>query len=744
MLGTPNSFRRENALFTSNPALRRLTLGIIVSAAVAVAVAALCLLGVFDMLEYKTLDARFKLFPFQPPGKEKAADKDVVVFVIDEKSLLNMEFPEPPEPPRDASIDMARKPPAKPPKYGWPWRREVYGWMVMYANLCGAKAVVIDLDFSSACVAPGSDELFGMKLNENSGIPVYTVMELKNETDEEFRSRLAFRKKLIEGRDIPLSGNIGLEDFNSVYPPVEEICVKSHGVGVANFHPDSDGIARRMTLLFKCDGKIYPVLPLAVALDVRGAHGVETLDRGKTLVFRSSDAATGTRVPLEGGASCLIKWYDWLKDPKDCYTAVALYTSAGYVAQSPEYNSATDKERQRLKAAGKNPEKDLKITPGMIDVEKIVSPFPKAIDPKLLKDKIVFIGAQASSLADNKSTPVDETMPGVCVLATALQNLLSEDFIYHSPRSAAFALLALFSLLTGVTCTMLVPAFKRLWVAAIVLFVLIIVYIGGFSGWAAYNFAKNSLWMDVVPVWAGIFLAYAASTTVGYVTENKGKREFKKAFGKYLSPEVVEELSKDFAALSVNTGTRQDLTVLFSDIRGFTPMSEKMQPEEVVTLLNEYLSAMVDVIFRNGGFLDKYIGDGIMAVFTAPRRRENHAQLAVRAACEMLQTIDRMKEDWAKAGKQVFEIGIGINSGEMVVGNIGSEKRMDYTAIGDNVNLAARLESLNKQYGSRLIVSEETYSRVRDYVEARDLGLTTVKGKGAEIRVFEITAWKKD
>lgn len=675
-------------------------LGALIGASAALIVSALFALGVFQMLEYKTLDARFHLFPFKPPSK------DIVVFAIDEKSIRSMEYTENPK-------DMI----------AWPWKREVYGYMVTYANLCGARAVVIDLDLSSSYVVGGNDEVFGGILESNSGIPVYFVMELKNETEQEFRERIESRKQLIAGRDVSLTGQINLQDFNSAYPPIKQIATRARGLGVSNFTPDPDGISRHMTLLFRCDDKAYAVLPLEVAMGMTGADSVAAADGGKALVLNDS-----ARIPLDNDAAYLIKYYDWLRDPKDYYTAVALYRSGELAVKSPSFRAA---------AAG-----GAKVSPGMANLDEVLAVFPKAIKPELLKDKIVFIGASASSLADNKSTPVADAMPGVCVMATATQNILSNDFINHAPKAAAIALIVAFSLLTGLTCTMLVPGFKRLWAAAIILFVLVFVYLAGFSGWAAYNFAKNSLWMDVVPVWAGILLTYAASTTAGYVIESKGKREFKKAFSKYLSHELVEELSKDFAGLTVSKGTRQDLTVLFSDIRGFTPISEKMQPEDVVKLLNEYLGAMVDVIFRNGGFLDKYMGDGIMAIFTAPKRQAKHAEFAVRAACEMVQAVDRMKEQWAKEGRPVFDIGVGINSGEIVVGNIGSEKRLDYTAIGDNVNLAARLETLNKEYNTRIIISEETYSRVRGIVEARDLGLASVKGKRDKIRVFGVTGMK--
>lgn len=615
-------------LFRDRPKLRRLSLGVIIGAAAAAVASTLFLVGAFTTLEYKALDARFQLFPFNPPSK------DIVVFVIDEKSLLNMEL-------------------APGDKHGWPWTREVYGKMITYANLCGAKAVVLDLDFSSS-FNPQKDEDFGQYILANASMPVYTVVEFKDETEQEFLDKLAFRKAFLKDKEIATEGGLDFQNFNSVYPPVKPIAQPVRRIGASNFYNDSDGVARRTTLLYGFDGKVYPSLPLAVAIDAKGGGVIKTQFGGRMLVLEGPGSDAKMAIPLEAGSDCLIKWYDWLRKPKDYYTIFPLYYCGRKI------------DERAMKAW----QKDKTLHAGSVDLSDMETD-PLAVKPELLKGKIVFIGAQASSLADNKSTPMDSIMPGVCVHATALQNILSGDFITHNRAWLTIALVWALCLLTGVTCTALVPAFHRLWVAAVVLFALVFVYLAGYSGVAAYEFARHSLWLDVVAVWAGILGTYAVSTTVGYMTESKGKREFKKAFSKYLSAELVEELSKDFASITLNKGTRQDLTVLFSDIRNFTPMSEKMKPEEVVMLLNEYLSAMVEVIFRNGGFLDKYLGDGIMAIFTAPKRDGRHAQFAVRAACEMVETIDRMKEQWAREGKQVFDIGIGLNSGEMVVGNIG-------------------------------------------------------------------------
>jgi adenylate cyclase len=185
-------------------------------------------------------------------------------------------------------------------------------------------------------------------------------------------------------------------------------------------------------------------------------------------------------------------------------------------------------------------------------------------------------------------------------------------------------------------------------------------------------------------------------------------------------------------------GNRRDMTVLFSDIRGFTAVTEKGDPEALVAQLNEYFTVMVDIVFRHHGTLDKFVGDMVMALFGAPMDDRDHAEHAVEAAVEMVQQLAALNRDWAAAGKPVLDIGIGINSGDMIAGNIGSSAVMSYTVIGDNVNLGARLESLNKDYASRIIISDATRIRLAGHYSLRPLGDVIVKGKSTPVAIFEV------
>ena len=211
-------------------------------------------------------------------------------------------------------------------------------------------------------------------------------------------------------------------------------------------------------------------------------------------------------------------------------------------------------------------------------------------------------------------------------------------------------------------------------------------------------------------------------------------------FGKYVSPGVLDEILEDPPELG---GEDKEVTVLFSDIRGFTSMSESMQPEEVVGVLNDYLTTMTDIILAYGGTIDKFIGDAIMAVFGAPIHYTDHTLRAAKAALKMREALKGLWAKWAAEQKPPFDIGIGISTGEAIVGNIGSVRRTEYTAIGDIVNLGARIEPLNKEFNTHILISEAVYERTKDSVVVSEIGQVKVRGKKQEVRLFELTDIKE-
>lgn len=354
--------------------------------------------------------------------------------------------------------------------------------------------------------------------------------------------------------------------------------------------------------------------------------------------------------------------------------------------------------------------------------------FFKRLPEKFFKDRIVLIGASASGLGDLKTTPFSPGFPGVEVHANLIYNILDNEFILRPDLFTTLISICILSMITAVLC-------YTLRIAKSVFSVICIVSM--FIGAAYFIFFYYSRWIEIVRPVYGIILSYVAVNIYRYLSVEKEKKKIRGLFSRFVPNEVVNRLVREPTKLALG-GERKELTVFFSDIRNFTAMSEKMRPEKVVSILNEYLSEMSKIIFRNGGTIDKYMGDGIMALFGTPIYHSDHAFRAVKTAVEMRKSMIALKDKWTKEGKEVFDVGIGVNSGDMVSGFIGSKERLEYTVIGDNVNLAARLEPLNKVYDTDIIISENTYNRIKDKVIVMEIEFVKVKGKEKTMKIYEV------
>jgi adenylate cyclase len=262
--------------------------------------------------------------------------------------------------------------------------------------------------------------------------------------------------------------------------------------------------------------------------------------------------------------------------------------------------------------------------------------------------------------------------------------------------------------------------------------------LGGYLFLANALFRSEGLWLNVVYPTMLITLLFASGTLVYYFFAFSEKRYLKLAFQHYVPPAVVDNLVAGADKLRLG-GEKRELTVLFSDIRGFTSLSEAMDPEELVKLMNEYFTAMTEKVFEHGGSLDKYIGDAIMAIYGAPLAAPRHPFLACRTALDMLDVLDKLQEQWRPRGLPALGIGVGINTGPMIVGNMGSADRFNYTVVGDAVNLASRVESLNKTYGTSILISEYTYEIVKgEFPYVREVDLVRVRGRQQPVRLYEL------
>lgn len=367
--------------------------------------------------------------------------------------------------------------------------------------------------------------------------------------------------------------------------------------------------------------------------------------------------------------------------------------------------------------------------PGSFTTYSISDIFEKDYD---FEGKIVLVGATSPDMHDEAFVPTSygKAMPGVEIHANTLQTMLNNDRLYNEHWFLVVMSIFTFALLSALLAYKLNP-----WLASGISLLLMVLYL-----FVSISMFSAGIIMNLVYVPLSFVFGNFSAIVFFYITEKKEKKQIRAAFSRYVAPDVVKDMIKNPSKLKLG-GDRREITLLFSDIRGFTTLSESMGPEELVHLLNEYLSEMTDIVMDHKGLVDKFIGDAVMAFWGAPIKDKDHAVHACQTALVMKERLVELNERWMKEGRPELKIGIGLNSGEAVVGNMGSEQRFDYTAMGDNVNLASRLEGVTKQYGVDIIVSESVKEKVSGFV-FRELDVIAVKGKKKGIKIFELLGKK--
>ena len=357
----------------------------------------------------------------------------------------------------------------------------------------------------------------------------------------------------------------------------------------------------------------------------------------------------------------------------------------------------------------------------------------KLVDPAIFKDKAIFVGANITGPSqDILKTPMLIRHPGVDIHATVYNNLMSGHTLEFIGLGLAFLI---FVLLCAATFAIIL---RMHFIQGLILILgldicyLICVFFAASNGYLV-SYATPVMCQFVTAVFAYSFK---------FLTESRNKEKIKNAMGKYLSQDIMKNVVKNIDDLKLG-GKRAVVTVLFSDIRGFTSMSEKMSAEEVSAILNEYFGEMEPIITKYNGVINKFIGDAIMAIFGEPIQDDNHPQNAVKCAYEMLKRVEYLREKWIFEGKPKFDIGIGINTGEVFIGNIGTETRMEYTVIGDTVNLASRIEGYNKVYKTNLLVSTSTYSYISEIADVIKIKEVQIRGKAKKMDIYEVLRIKK-
>ncbi len=474
--------------------------------------------------------------------------------------------------------------------------------------------------------------------------------------------------------------------------------LQENALGAGHFisEPDRDGVVRRVPMLYKLDDDYYGALALAVAKEALGVSRISPGYPEESRVGRKYTqiewlALGDVRIPVNNGVRALVPY----RGPQGSFP----------------YVSAVDVIRG-------------------------------SADPEILRDKVVLIGTTAKGLLDLRATPVAPDFPGVEVHANLISGILNaaepSDGATRLKENPAYTLGAEFVLVlvSGLIMAFLLPALSPL--AATATTVLLLAAVVG-TNLAIWEWA-NLVFPLAASVLA-ILTLFLFNMSYGYLVEERGKRQLAGRFGQYIPPELVEELSENPEAMALKSENKT-LTVLFSDVRNFTTISEGLDPEELTALMNEYLTPMTGLIFRHRGTIDKYMGDAIMAFWGAPLDDPEHARNALQAAMAMLQELRVLQTRFADKGWPPIEIGIGLSTGKMSVGNMGSEFRQAYTVMGDAVNLGSRLEGLTKEYGVELIVSNETALAVPEYVY-RELDRVRVKGKDQPVTIYQPLGLKK-
>jgi len=566
----------------------------------------------------------------------------------------------------------------------WPWPREIYGIITDFCARGGAKAVVLDMIYSEPSPSPGDDELFRDAMLRYGKVVGTMLLTTKKGAAEAW-------DPLIPDPVIAIAGLDAWKERdkpNSLTFPAAEFPTPVVGSGMAylanaNVPPDPvDWVYRRGSLFGAFDGRVVPSQALAAYLAGNpGSHNL-SIEPGILSV-------DGICVPIDAEGRAILR-----------YRGPTMTHEAKSVAS---------------------------VIQAQIRIENGERDEAKDLDPAFFKDKYVFLGVTATGLFDLKPTPMAGAYPGVEVNATMLDNLLSGDFMRPLPSWASLLLVLLVSIAAGVAVSTASGAGRSALAYAIVL------PLAPLLGIAAY---AAGYWLQVVALELGSVFSLAGASIISYATEGKQKRYLKGAFKQYLSPAFIEELIAHPERLKLG-GERRELSIFFSDMQGFTSVSEALSPEELTALLNDYLSAMTDIIQDEGGTIDKYEGDAIIAFWNAPLDLPDHAVHAVRAALRCQEELARLRPAFrSRVGRDLY-MRVGINSGPAVVGNLGSRSRFDYTMLGDAVNLASRLEGINKQYGSYTMISQATLKLIGEAFPVRELSRVAVVGRKEPVTVYE-------
>jgi adenylate cyclase len=567
----------------------------------------------------------------------------------------------------------------------WPIPRTDYALLLKKLKHFGTKVVAMDILFpekSPHFNNQNPDEIFieAIKDFQQEGRRIFLSYVLAVERDEVLKETpLEMLNDAIMTRNHPERDMVPSKIAKFTFP-IEEYVSSEVGLGYISIIEDRDGIFRQISVVANIDSIYY------------GSLG-----------FNSYEAFTGKKE-----------------------TVKVFEDSSGEVEINGKKLEISKRGETKIRYLGSE---DQFPDVSLVDVLNA-----KENDPQfhqLFKNKIVFVGSTALGAHDLRPSPIDNKMPGVYAHMNLTQMLLDQYFYKKGDESVNWSI---GFLIAGMVMFMIIQRRGNPFLdATMIIFLLIISYFIDQN-----YFLPQGYELKLFYCYFCFLTSYSWNTFIRFYEANKEKQQIKGTFSRYVPTTIVEEMLKDPSKLQIG-GTKMDITCLFSDVRDFTSISEGLSPGELSHSLNLYMSQMTDIVFDTKGTLDKYIGDAIVAIWGAPLEIGNHAQFAVSAAVKMMERLPQINEEFQKLGRPLFQVGIGLNSGDCAVGNMGSDRIFSYTALGDNMNLGARLEGLCKYYGTQILISEETFRRLdQSLFHVRPIDKVVVKGKTLPVLIYEV------
>ncbi|MDR0785817.1 MAG: adenylate/guanylate cyclase domain-containing protein [Treponema sp.] len=584
-----------------------------------------------------------------------------------------------------SSLDWARKTRG----WGWPWPRAAYSDFIEYMKIGGAKSLAFDVLFTEHSVYGDADDAEFARAEREFGRFMQSVHFSTQIGDSQIMPSTA--------NDNPFFNTVGFGDFLQKFAldgetkgqfPIPELLTNAGAIGSTIGLPDSDGVVRRLALFTLFDGKAIP--GEAAASLILGGFAPQVFYDAK----KNNLDWEGRNIPVDKNGKTLLRFKGHDFDRYAPYPISLILQSA-----------------ETYKNGG-TPE----------------------LPPEDFRDKYVFFGYYAPGLYDTALTPISSVYPGMGTHITMVDNILQNDFTRETPLWLdLLVIFAVIALVGGLTIFS-----DKVYISLGSLVASVTVCVS--AGFLAY---ANGWWLSMIAPFFGVVAVYLTATLYNYATEGSQKRFIKSAFSQYLSPAVIERLLADPDQLKLG-GERREISIFFSDIQGFSTISERLDPTVLTELLNDYLSFMTNIILDSGGTIDKYEGDAIIAFWNAPLNYADHAARALGAAMECQRSLEEKQSFYEEKYGARLVTRIGLNTGFAVVGNMGSNKRFNYTMLGDSVNLAARLEGLNKQFGTFLMCTEKTFNDANKAISAnsgrffgRKLASVAVVGKKEPATVYQ-------